>query len=94
MLFSIDTAVAEISYVPLYLIDPVSQGISIVSPIFPLPRTTRGYVRDVVALGGRAGIDGSAGTMLTEKLWSDDRLRASSRMFQDPVRADPEGGVH
>src|SRR3989454_11915468 len=32
--------------------------------------------------------------MLTEKLLSDDRLRASSRMFQDPVRGDPEGGVH
>jgi hypothetical protein len=32
--------------------------------------------------------------MLTEKLLSDDRLRASSRMFQDPVSVDPEGGVH
>src|SRR5437016_12780827 len=32
--------------------------------------------------------------MLTEKLLSDDRLRASNRTFQDPVRVDPEGGVH
>jgi hypothetical protein len=32
--------------------------------------------------------------MLTEKLLSDERLRASSRMFQEPVRGDPEGGVH
>jgi hypothetical protein len=78
----------------LYLSDPVSQGISIVSAIFPLPSTTRGYVRDVVAPGGSAGIDLSAGAMLTAKLLSDDRLRASIRMFQEPLRVDPVGGVH
>jgi hypothetical protein len=48
----------------------------------------------VVAAGGRAGIDLSDGAMLTEKLLSDDRLRASSRMFHEPVSGLPEGGVH
>jgi hypothetical protein len=32
--------------------------------------------------------------MLTEKLLSDDRLRASIRMSHVPVSGDPEGGVH